>query len=98
MKLKFVDDAVIENIRQGRTKYSMFTETIEELYKHPNQWVEFHSKVASATAVVAIRKRYKDIETRVSGGNNLAANHPDKKLWTVYLRYVPSEVVEEETF
>jgi hypothetical protein len=97
MKLKFVDDETINNLAQGR-KNNRFADTIEELYKHPNRWIEYNEKIASAGSTCAqIRKRFKDIETKVTGGNNLTATHPDKKLWTLYLRYVPT-TTEEETF
>lgn len=87
MKLKFVDDSVIRG--PGRTSRYPWTEFIEELYKHPNKWAEFPMTVNSSVTAYRVREQYADIEVAVSGGNNLPIDDPNKKEWTVYLRYVP---------
>lgn len=87
MKLKFVDDSVVRGT--GRPNKYPWAEFIEELYKHPNRWAEFPIAVANSTSAYRVKEQYADIEVTVSGGNNLAADHPDKAAWTVYLRYVP---------
>jgi hypothetical protein len=98
MKLKFVADETVAALGLGRASRSKYSEIIEELYKHPNRWIEYPEKIGSATNAVHIRKRFKDIEARVTGGNNLKIDHPDKKMWTLYLRYTPTTTIEEETF
>lgn len=87
MKLKFVDDSIVRSV--GRPSRYPWAEFMEELYKHPNRWAEFPMPIANSTSAYRIKEKYADIEVTVSGGNNLDADHPDKKSWTVYLRYVP---------
>lgn len=94
MKIKFVTDEEVNAIRPGTYPSIPWAPFIEELYKHPNQWAEFNEKVNQASSAYNVRNTYKDIEVRLTGGNALPINHPDKKPWTVYLRYVPSD----ETF
>jgi hypothetical protein len=95
MKLKFVSDEEIKRLTPGvRLGYDWAT-FIEELYKHPNQWAEFPERIKSANTGYAVRNNYKDIEVKVTGGNGLSINDPEKKLWTVYLRYTPGE---DDTF
>jgi hypothetical protein len=36
-----------------------------------------------------------DIEVKITGGNSFRVDHPDKKQWTVFVRYVPDN--ESET-
>jgi hypothetical protein len=91
MEIKFVEDNIVEMLTaRGRRGQNLpWSEFIEELYKHPDRWAEFPYKVnASATAYVHIEK-FKNIEVRLTGGNNLAKMHPDKKQWTVFMRFVP---------
>lgn len=104
MKIKFLSDAEVEELTkdrrgQHRNMYN-WSAIIEELYKHPNRWAEMDFKVPSATTRRFLLERFKDIEVRMSGGNNLASSHPDKKLWSVYIKYVPAvdATEEEETF
>lgn len=98
MKLKFVTEEEINKLPRGRGPAKPYAEFIEELYKHPNRWAEFPEKISSSSSIATIRKRFKDIDVKMSGGNQLPVDHPDKKNWTLYLRYTPSETVEEETF
>lgn len=93
MQLKFVSDEMVTELtsRGNRTKAIVWTEFIEELYKHPNRWAEFPHKVNASASAYAATTRFKNIEVRLSGGNNLAKTHPDKKQWTVFLRFVPEE-------
>jgi hypothetical protein len=91
MELKFVEDSIVELLTtRGRRGQNLpWTEFIEELYKHPERWAEFPHKVnSSATAYVHIEK-FQNIEVRLTGGNNLAKTHPDKKQWTVFMKFVP---------
>lgn len=91
MKLKFVSDEEISKISVGKASMYNWAEFIEELYKYPNQWAEFPQKVPSPNSAYRLRDIYNDIEVKVSGGNWVAASHPDKKHWTVYIRYVPQD-------
>ena len=91
MEIKFVEDDIVEMLTgRGRRGQNLpWSEFIEELYKHPDRWAEFPHKVnSSATAYVHIEK-FKNIEVRLTGGNNLAKTHPDKKQWTVFMKFVP---------
>jgi hypothetical protein len=90
MKIKFVEDTVVSQGRGRKAKHD-FAGFIEELYKFPNQWAEFPEKVSFASLGYRVAEQFKDIEVVCQGGNALAKNNPDKKLWTVYIRYVPSE-------
>jgi hypothetical protein len=95
MKIKFVEDTVVAQGR-GRKAQHDFAAFIEELYKFPNQWAEFPEKVSFASSAYRISEQFKDIEVVCQGGNALAKDNPNKKLWTVYLRYVPSAPIETE--
>ena len=91
MQLKFVEDSIVEELtsrgrRHDRLPWAQF---IEELYKHPNRWAEFPHKINATASAYANINKFKNIEVRVTGGNNLGKNHPDKKQWTVFLRFVP---------
>lgn len=91
MKIKFVTDEVVEQLTtRGRRGLNLpWAEFIEELYKHPNRWAEFPHKVNASSSAYSQIDKFKDIEARVTGGNNLSKLHVDKKQWTVLLRYVP---------
>jgi hypothetical protein len=91
MEIKFVtDETIAELTNRGRRGNNLpWAEFIEELYKHPNRWAEFPYKVNTSASAYAPASKFKDIEIRVSGGNNLRKNHKDKKQWTVFLRFVP---------
>ena len=97
MKIKFVDDAVIANASRGRKSSYPWAEFIEELYKHPNKWAEFPIQIGTATTAYRIEEQYANIKVLCTGGNQLSNSHPDKKLWTVYLKFEPP-IVEEELF
>jgi hypothetical protein len=92
LKIKFVNEADI--MGRGRKSQYPFAEFIEELYKFPNQWAEFPEQVNFASQAYRVLEKYADIEVVCKGGNPLAKNHPDKKNWTVYIRYTP----KDETF
>lgn len=89
MKLKFIDNIDDVTSGAGRKPLYPWAEVVEELYKHPNRWVEFPEKISSSSSAYIAMKRYADIEVRTSGGNNHPKDHPDKLMWTVYLCYVP---------
>lgn len=89
MKIKWVEEAELEAIRVGRKPTYNLTPFIEELYAHPMQWAEFPEKVNTHSWGYRQMSIYNEIEVVQTGGNNLANGHPDKKLWTVYMRYNP---------
>ena len=89
MKLKFVTDEVIEETTRAKGNYYNWTPLIEELYKHPNKWVEVPVKFNSQQNTRFLMAKYKDIEARAAGGNRLPADHPDKIKWTYFVKYVP---------
>jgi hypothetical protein len=95
MKLKFVSDEEVRKLTPGSKLGHDWSGFIEELYKYPNKWAEFPDKIRSANSAYQVRNTYKDIEVKVTGGNGLAIDDPDKKFWTVYLRYTPGE---DDTF
>jgi hypothetical protein len=84
--IKWVADSVVEN---GMSR-STIIEIIEALYANPNQWAEYPDPVPSASWARMVATKYDAIEVVTRGGNNLAASHPNKKYWTVYLRYNPT--------
>jgi hypothetical protein len=103
MKLKFVSDKEIAMISlRGRDMSHKWTPFIEELYKHPNKWAEFPEKVNHSAQAYKVTQMFKDIEVKITGGNAHRVDHPDKKQWTVFVRYVPDneadttvEILEE---
>lgn len=89
MELKFVsDETVKEAVRASSVNFN-WSHLIEELYKHPNKWVEVPVKFNSWQNTRFLMQKYKDVEAKAVGGNRLPANHPDKVKWTYYVRYVP---------
>lgn len=88
MKIEFVTDEEVQRLRPGGTSKYDFAAFVEVLYANPMQWGKFPILVPSHASSYKLRK-FENIEYRVSGGNNLPVNHPDKKLWTIYARYVP---------
>lgn len=88
MKLKFVDDVVVQKGAGRKARYN-WAEVIEELYKNPMKWAECPFQVVNASSAYSITTRYEGIEVACSGGNNKPEGHPEGRLWTVYLRYVP---------
>jgi hypothetical protein len=103
MKLKFVSDKDIAMISlRGRDMSHKWTPFIEELYKHPNKWAEFPEKVNHSAQAYKVTQMFTDIEVKITGGNAHRVDHPDKKQWTVFVRYVPDneadttvEILEE---
>jgi hypothetical protein len=103
MKLKFVSDKDIAMISlRGRDMSHKWTPFIEELYKHPNRWAEFPEKVNHSAQAYKVTQMFTDIEVKITGGNAHRVDHPDKKQWTVFVRYVPDneadttvEILEE---
>lgn len=89
MKLKFVNATEIGG--RGRKSIYAFDEFIEELYKFPNQWAEFPEQIGFASQAYRLSERFADIEIVCSGGNALAKTHPNKKNWTVYIKYSPKD-------
>jgi len=85
MELKFVNEPP-EN--RGSAKYkAVLAETLAELKNHPNKWAEFPIQVSYPTMPSQWRQQHPEFSFRVSGGNTLAIKDPNKKLWTVYIRY-----------
>ena len=103
MKLKFLTDNEIARVSlRGRDMSHNWAPFIEELYKHPNRWAEFPEKVNHSAQAYKVTQMYKDIEVKITGGNGHRVDHPDKKQWTVFVRYVPDnesettvEIIEE---
>ena len=97
VKLKFVEDIVVKASDGRRQTLEKFTEFIEELYKHPGKWAEYPEPINHSATLYRIKDRFTDIEVALRGGNNFAIEHPEKKAWTAYIRYMPPTVpVEEE--
>lgn len=95
MKLKFITDNDLERMTlRSRDTSVNWVPFIEELYKHPNRWAEFPEKVNHSAQAYKVTQRYKDIEVKITGGNSLRVDHPDKKQWTVFVRYVPDKETE----
>lgn len=95
--MKFVDDAVVENLQSGSRRNNKITEFIEELYQHPNRWAEYPEGIVSPSGMYRYARKYADIEIRIAGGNLLPKHHPEKRLWTAYLRFVPKPGPKKKT-
>ena len=95
MKLKFLTDKqVAEASLRARDMSHNWAPFIEELYKHPNRWAEFPEKVNHSAQAYRVTELYKDIEVKITGGNSHRVDHPDKKQWTVFVRYVQDNTAE----
>ena len=88
-KIKWVTDDEVAKAKVGRKAQYDISGFIEELYANPGAWAMFPEKVNSHAWAYRIPQRYAQIEVVQTGGNNLSGQHPDKKLWTVYMRYNP---------
>ena len=96
MKLKFVDDKVVEQARvRGRGNKFDWPTIIEQLYANPNKWVELPETVPYPSGAY-YAKKFEGIEVVCSGGNLLKPDNPDKKHWTVYIRFALTEQPNEE--
>jgi hypothetical protein len=85
MEIKFVDEPPRN---RGSQKYqTLLAEMTEELKNHPNQWAEFPIQISSAANASGFREKYPEFSFRTIGGNFLPINHPNKKLWILYIRY-----------
>jgi hypothetical protein len=95
MKLKFLTDKqVAEASLRARDMSHNWAPFIEELYKHPNRWAEFPEKVNHSAQAYRVTELYKDIQVKITGGNGHRVDHPDKKQWTVFVKYVPDDTSE----
>ena len=95
MKLKFLTDKqVAEASLRARDMSHNWAPFIEELYKHPNRWAEFPEKVNHSAQAYRVTELYKDIQVKITGGNSHRVDHPDKKQWTVFVKYVPDDTSE----
>jgi hypothetical protein len=89
LKMEWVPDEVIVARKYGRKPRYDVTSFIEELYANPMKWAKFPATIGQHTWGYRLMDNYKNIEVVQSGGNNLANSHPDKKAWTVYVRFNP---------
>jgi hypothetical protein len=95
MKIKFVSDSDMARVGlRGRDMSHNWAPFIEELYKHPNRWAEFPEKVNHSAQAYKVTQMFVDIEVKITGGNSFRVDHPDKKQWTVFVRYVPDNKSE----
>jgi hypothetical protein len=95
MKLKFLTDTqVAQASLRARDMSHNWAPFIEELYKHPNRWAEFPEKVNHSAQAYRVTELYKDIQVKITGGNGHRVDHPDKKQWTVFVKYVPDDTSE----
>jgi hypothetical protein len=95
LKLKFLTDKqVAEASLRARDMSHNWAPFIEELYKHPNRWAEFPEKVNHSAQAYRVTELYKDIQVKITGGNSHRVDHPDKKQWTVFVKYVPDDTSE----
>lgn len=92
MEIKFVTDDVVAAIR-GKNRNSKYDwlGVVDAVRANPGRWAEVPWKIGNANMKSHLHKRYESLEIRLTGGNNLPLAHPDKKLWTMYIRYVPEE-------
>lgn len=92
MKIEFVEDSVVEQLSLDLRRSPLvtaLTDTIEELYKNPNRWAKLAIKWPSSSQIYISVRKFKDVEVRLSGGNNLKKHDPDKRDWDIYLRFSP---------
>jgi len=89
LEIEWVPDEEVGSRRLGRKPKHDVTAFIEELYANPMKWAKFPIAVTQHTWGYRLMDSFKNIEVIQSGGNNLANSHPDKKAWTVYVRFNP---------
>jgi hypothetical protein len=89
LKIEWVPDDEVATKRLGRKPKYDVSAFMEELYANPMRWAKFPVGVSQHTWGYRLMDNYENIEVIQSGGNNLANSHPDKKDWTVYVRFNP---------
>ena len=89
LKIQWVPDEEVTSVKLGRKPKYDATSFIEELYANPMKWAKFPVEVPQHTWGYRLMDNYENIEVVQTGGNNLANSHPDKKAWTVYVRFNP---------
>jgi hypothetical protein len=86
MNIEWVSDIVV---RGARMKKSEVTAIVEQLYANPYKWAKFGENVPNHSWKKVIEDQFDGIEVVLTGGNNLASDNPNKRFWTMYLRYNP---------
>jgi hypothetical protein len=89
--IEWVDDTEVNKISRGKPVHYDATPVIEQLYANPMRWAKLPVQFKHSAQVLRLKKAFKGIEVKSTGGNNLATTHPDKRLWTVYVRYNPDK-------
>lgn len=89
--IEWVDDEEVNKITRGRNIHYDATPIIEQLYANPMRWAKLPVQFKHSTQVIRLKRQFKNIEVKSTGGNNLATTHPDKRLWTVFVRYNPDK-------
>jgi hypothetical protein len=97
LKIEWVPDEEMAVKRLGRKPKYEVSSFIEELYANPMRWAKFPVEIGQHTWGYRLMDSFKNIEVIQSGGNNLANSHPDKKNWTVYVRFNPDFVRKTKT-
>jgi hypothetical protein len=91
MEIEWVDDKVVDVIKKGSRKEGA-TNTMREMYQvlkeNPNVWAKFPTPIAANASVARWKEIFPGLEAKVTGGNQLSPKDPNKKWWTVYVRYV----------
>ena len=90
-KIEWVDDEVVNKIKRGRNASNDITQIIEQLYANPMKWAKLPFQMPASSSVNRITKRFNGIEATMTGGNNLRIDDPNKKNWTVFLRFNPQK-------
>ncbi len=90
MEIEWVEDDVVNSIRRGdkSPQIPILEAMLVELKKNPGSWAKFPVPVNSQPVVHRWKMLFPGTEFRATGGNSLKANHPEKKQWTLYVRYV----------
>lgn len=94
MDIEFIDE---NQLPQGPGRPAIYNDRfevfMETLLAHPDaigKWAKMPFEIPHATVVsMAWRKKYPECKFRCSGGNNLNVKDPNKKLWTIYVKYEP---------
>lgn len=94
MEIEWVANEIVDDIYKGSRK-SGASKTMrlmfESLKQNPGVWAKFPIEVNSNASVDRWKRMYKGLECKVTGGNQRPIGAPDKKLWTVYVRYVNND-------
>lgn len=93
MEIEFIPDEQVSNRSSIMFELRLFLKALEEHPDSLNRWAKFPLPLNSGSSIPLYRKQFPQFVFRGTGGNNLPTKHPNKKLWTLHIKFTGSEEV-----